>query len=47
MAEKGLKVLRQPVCRFIDPIITIVAVMTNLTAIQRIVWVYHHGKGVP
>jgi hypothetical protein len=24
-----------------------VAVLTNLTAIQRIVWVYQHGRGVP
>jgi CDP-diacylglycerol--glycerol-3-phosphate 3-phosphatidyltransferase len=31
----------------LDLIIIIVAVFTNLTAIQRIVWVYHHGKGVP
>jgi hypothetical protein len=31
----------------LDQIIIIVAVMTNLTAIQRIVWVYQHGKGVP
>ncbi len=31
----------------LDLIIIIVAVMTNLTAIQRIVWVYQHGKGVP
>jgi len=31
----------------LDLIIIIVAVFTNLTAIQRIVWVYQHGKGVP
>jgi CDP-diacylglycerol--glycerol-3-phosphate 3-phosphatidyltransferase len=31
----------------LDIIIIIVAVLTNLTAIHRIVWVYHHGKGVP
>ena len=31
----------------LDLIIIVVAVLTNLTAIQRIVWVYHHGKGVP
>ena len=31
----------------LDLIIIIVAVLTNLTAIQRIVWVYQHGKGVP
>lgn len=28
-------------------IIVIMAVTTNLTAIQRIVWVYKHGAGVP
>ena len=31
----------------LDVIIIIVAVLTNLTAIQRIVWVYQHGRGVP
>jgi len=31
----------------LDLIIIVVAVFTNLTAIQRIVWVYQHGKGVP
>ncbi len=31
----------------LDLIIIVVAVLTNLTAIQRIVWVYQHGKGVP
>jgi CDP-diacylglycerol---glycerol-3-phosphate 3-phosphatidyltransferase len=28
-------------------VIIILAVMTNLTAIQRIVWVYQHARGVP
>jgi CDP-diacylglycerol--glycerol-3-phosphate 3-phosphatidyltransferase len=27
--------------------IVILAVLTNLTAIQRIVWVYQHARGVP
>ena len=31
----------------LDLIIIIVAVLTNLTAIQRIVWVYQHARGVP
>jgi CDP-diacylglycerol--glycerol-3-phosphate 3-phosphatidyltransferase len=31
----------------LDLIIIVVAVLTNLTANQRIVWVYQHGKGVP
>ena len=31
----------------LDLIIIVVAVLTNLTAIQRIVWVYQHGKGFP
>ena len=31
----------------LDLIIITVAVLTNLTAIQRIVWVYRHAKGVP
>lgn len=31
----------------LDIIIIIVAVLTNLTAIQRMVWVYQHAKGVP
>jgi CDP-diacylglycerol--glycerol-3-phosphate 3-phosphatidyltransferase len=28
-------------------VIVIVAILTNFTAIQRIVWVYHRGTGVP
>jgi phosphatidylglycerophosphate synthase len=28
-------------------VIVILAVLTNLTAIQRIVWVYQHARGVP
>jgi CDP-diacylglycerol---glycerol-3-phosphate 3-phosphatidyltransferase len=28
-------------------VIVILAVMTNVTAIQRIVWVYQHARGVP
>ena len=28
-------------------IIVLVAVLTNITAVHRIVWVYKHGKGVP
>jgi CDP-diacylglycerol--glycerol-3-phosphate 3-phosphatidyltransferase len=31
----------------LDLIIITVAVLTNLTALQRIVWVYQRGKGVP
>jgi len=31
----------------LDLIIITVAVLTNLTAIQRIVWVYQHARGVP
>jgi CDP-diacylglycerol--glycerol-3-phosphate 3-phosphatidyltransferase len=31
----------------LDLIIIVVAVLTNLTAIQRIIWVYQHGRGVP
>lgn len=31
----------------LDGIIIIMAVTTNLTAVQRIVWVYKHGSGVP
>lgn len=31
----------------LDVIIIIVAVLTNLTAIQRIVWVHRHARGVP
>jgi CDP-diacylglycerol--glycerol-3-phosphate 3-phosphatidyltransferase len=31
----------------LDFIIIVVAVTTNLTAIQRIVWVYRHAAGVP
>ena len=28
-------------------VIVILAVLTNLTAFQRIAWVYKHGRGVP
>ncbi len=28
-------------------IIVVVAVLTNITAVQRIVWVYKRGTGVP
>ena len=28
-------------------VIVILAVLTNLTAFQRIVWVYQHARGVP
>jgi hypothetical protein len=28
-------------------VIALLAVLTNLTAIQRIVWVYRHARGVP
>ena len=28
-------------------VIVIVAILTNITALQRIVWVYQHGAGVP
>ncbi len=28
-------------------VIVVLAVLTNLTAVQRIVWVYRHAKGVP
>ncbi len=28
-------------------VIVVVAILTNVTAIQRIVWVYRHGAGVP
>jgi len=31
----------------LDIVIIIVAVLTNLTAIHRIIWVYQHAKGVP
>ncbi len=31
----------------LDIIIILLAVISNLTAIQRIVWVYKHGMGVP
>lgn len=31
----------------LDIVIIVVAITTNLTAIQRIVWVYQHGAGVP
>lgn len=31
----------------LDVVIITVAVLTNLTAFQRIVWVYRHAKGVP
>lgn len=33
--------------RVLDLAIIVVAVLTNITAIQRIVWVYKHGSGVP
>ncbi|MFO8174283.1 MAG: CDP-alcohol phosphatidyltransferase family protein [Longimicrobiales bacterium] len=33
--------------RVLDAAIIVVAVLTNITAIQRIVWVYRHGAGVP
>jgi CDP-diacylglycerol--glycerol-3-phosphate 3-phosphatidyltransferase len=32
---------------FLDLVIVLVAVLTNLTAIHRIVWVHRHGAGVP
>ena len=28
-------------------VIVILAILTNLTAFQRIVWVWKHGRGVP
>ena len=31
----------------LDIVIIIVAVLTNLTAIQRIIWTYQHARGVP
>jgi hypothetical protein len=31
----------------LDLIIILVAVLTNITAIHRIVWVHQHGAGVP
>lgn len=31
----------------LDGMIILLAVMTNMTAMQRIIWVYRHGKGVP
>ncbi len=31
----------------LDVVIIIVAVLTNITAIRRIVWVFQHGAGVP
>jgi len=31
----------------LNVILVVVAVLTNVTAIQRIVWVYQHGAGVP
>lgn len=31
----------------LSAIIILVAVLTNFTAIHRIVWVYRHGKGIP
>jgi hypothetical protein len=31
----------------LDVVIIIVAVLTNITAIHRIVWVYQRGAGVP
>ena len=33
--------------KVLSAIIIIVAVLTNITAIHRIVWVYRHGKGIP
>lgn len=33
--------------RVLDAAIIVVAVLTNITAIQRIVWVFNHGAGVP
>ena len=33
--------------KLLSVIIIIVAVLTNITAIHRIVWVYQHGKGIP
>jgi CDP-diacylglycerol--glycerol-3-phosphate 3-phosphatidyltransferase len=33
--------------KVLDVIIIVVAVLTNLTAIHRIVWVYQHGRGIP
>jgi CDP-diacylglycerol--glycerol-3-phosphate 3-phosphatidyltransferase len=32
---------------FLDLVIILVAVLTNLTAIHRIVWVHRHGAGIP
>jgi CDP-diacylglycerol--glycerol-3-phosphate 3-phosphatidyltransferase len=32
---------------FLDLVIILVAVLTNITAIHRIVWVHRHGAGVP
>lgn len=31
----------------LSAIIIVVAVLTNFTAVHRIVWVYRHGKGIP
>jgi phosphatidylglycerophosphate synthase len=28
-------------------VVILLAVLTNLTAVQRIVWVYRHARGVP
>jgi len=33
--------------RVLDAAIILVAVLTNITAVQRIVWVFRHGAGVP
>jgi CDP-diacylglycerol--glycerol-3-phosphate 3-phosphatidyltransferase len=32
---------------FLDLVIILVAILTNITAIHRIVWVFQHGAGVP
>ena len=32
---------------FLDLVIILVAVLTNITAIHRIVWVHRHGAGIP
>ena len=33
--------------KVLSAIIIIVAILTNITAIHRIVWVYRHGRGIP
>ena len=33
--------------KVLNAIIIIVAVLTNITAIHRIIWVYRHGRGIP